>query len=400
MMKVAVAIISVLLLSTFAYAQRKSVDKYLQLAQQMADLNQDEKSLAYLDTVLHKHPQQKDALFLRGRLNSNMQQYRDALTDYLTLIEIDPENKEAHYSCGVVRYHLGQYRMAIPTFSHCLQLATQPTNTVYFKIDPLEKTAFEISTMHRMDIDIWNYIGLCHYQLHEFDAALSAFGEGIGIDNNSIDLLTNRALTYEALGEIDRARTDYMRVLSQFPEHETASLNMARLQTEEDRMRTLNSFISTHPNHPQGYANRGNLHFQNMNYQAAEKDFMYALVLYAENNDYLFNAALAKLKTDNFNESEELFMELIDRDPQHAGAYFNLGNIHYTRKSFDTACSYYTIAVQLQPASPSYLFNRALAWHENGQHDEACEDMRLANQIDPGIGNDFLKKYCNSEAGY
>lgn len=399
-MKFAFVFIISLIFLTTATAQRPSVNKYLELANQFADQNQEEKALAYLDTVLYLQPHNKDALFLRGRLHSNLHQYHDALTDYLTLSEIDPENKEALYGCGVVRYHLGQYHMAISAFSQCLRLKTQPTNTAYFRIDPWEKHALGISTMHGMDVDIWNYIGLCHYQLHEFDAAITAFDKGLGIDKNSVDLLINRALVFEALGEVELARTDYLTVLSLIPEHETASLNLVRLQTEEDRLKSLNSFIVAHPDLPQGYSNRGHLHFQNKNYQAAEKDFVTALDLNPENNDYLFNAALAKLKTGNLSDSEALFMELIDRNPQHAAAYFNLGNIHFTRKSFNTACSYYTIAIQLQPNLPSYLFNRALAYHEYGQHDKACEDMRLANQIDPETGIDFLSKHCGSETGH
>jgi tetratricopeptide (TPR) repeat protein len=399
-MKVVFVFIISLLFFTAAKAQRASMHKYLELANQLADQNQEVKALAYLDTILYLHPYSKDALFLRGRLLSNLQQYREALTDYLTLTGIDPENKEALYGCGVVRYHLGQYHMAISAFNQCLRLKTQPTNTAYFRIDPWEKHALGISTMHGMDVDLWNYIGLCHYQLHEFDAAISAFDKGLENDKYSIDLLINRALAHEALGENELARTDYMKVLSLIPEHETASLYLVRLQTDEDRLSSLNSFIATHPDLSQGYSNRGHLHFQNKDYQAAEKDFVTALELNHENDDYLFNAALAKLKTGNLNDSELLFNELIDRNPQHAGAYFNLGNIHFTRKAFDSACSYYTIAIQLQPNLPSYLFNRALALYENEKYDEACEDMRLANRIDPEIGIDFISKYCSSEAGH
>ena len=396
MIKIAIAIIIVVWCPVNTRAQRQSVvNNYLQLAAQQVEQNQEEKALPYLDTVIYKQPYNKEALFLRGRIYSNLHEYQHALTDYLRLTEIDPENKEATYSLGVVRYQMGQYNMAITDFQKCLKAASQPTNTAFFKIDPWNKKAMDISTITHMDAEIWNFIGLCLYHLDEFEAAISAFTEGLKTDKNYVDLLVNRALGYEALGEHDLARTDYTTALLISPDHETASLNLLRLQSEDERLESLNTFIASNPDHPQGYANRGLLHFSNSNYQAAEGDLTAAFELNPENNDYLFNLALSKLKTGKLTESEELFMELIDREPKRAGAYFNIGNIHFTQKSFDTACSYYSIAIQLQPNMPVYLYNRALAFYENDQRDKACEDMRLAHLLDPAIGNDFLIKYCS-----
>lgn len=395
-MKILFAIFLSMLCSSAVLAQRKTMENYLLIARNMIEHNQEEKALPYLDTILYNQPYHKEALFLRGRINSNFQQYQVALTDYLKLIKIEPENKEVMYGCGVVRYHLGQYRMAVSTLRRCLEMTDRPTNTAYFKIDPWHHQAMGISTVNHMGIEIWNLIGLCHYQLCEYESAVVAFNEGMKIGDGSADLLVNRALAYEASGQIDFAKADYTSALNMVPEHESASLNMMQLHSESEQLELVNSFIASHPNHPQGFTKRGLIHYNNLDYQSAEKDFEVAFELSPENNDYLFNVALAKLKTGNLKESEEYFMELVERDPHRAAGYFNLGNIHYALKSFEEACSYYTLAIQLEPNMPSYLYNRAVAYYENGQQEKACEDMTKAHLLNPEVGNDFLIKYCSS----
>jgi tetratricopeptide (TPR) repeat protein len=253
-----------------------------------------------------------------------------------------------------------------------------------------------ISTVNHMEIEIWNLIGLCHYQLDEYEAAVVAFNEGMKIGDGSADLLVNRALAHEALEQIDFAKADYTSALNMVPEHESASLNMLRLQSESEQMELVNSFIATHPNQPQGFTKRGLMHYNNLDYESAEKDFEVAFELSPEKNDYLFNFALAKLKTGKLKESEEYFLVLVERDPRRAAGYFNLGNIHYALESFEEACSYYTLAIQLEPNTPSYLYNRALAYYENGQQEKACADMGRAHLLNPEVGNDFLIKYCSS----
>lgn len=394
--RLGISIIIALVSSFSSDAQRRSAETYLQRADDLLEANKEAEALGYLDTCLAKQPENIEALFLRARIYSNQHRYQEALTDYLKLNAIDPENKEALYSCGVARYQLGHYRMALDDFNASLDLPGRATNTAYFKIDPWQKNAVGISTISRMEVDLWNFIGLCHSKLTEYNEALVAYNKGLQIESRNIDLLVNRAMVYEAMEKPQLALADYETVLLLDPHSEVASLNLVKLRSKEEQLQALNTFVANRPSHPQGYEKRGLLFFEMELYQNAEKDLERALELQPENDEYLFNLALVRFKMGNLTDAGTLFIELTDRDPRHAGAYFNLGNIMYRQKNFDAAVSYYTMAIQHQPGTPSFLYNRALALFETNLPKRACEDMRLANDLDPELGNEFLDKFCGS----
>jgi small glutamine-rich tetratricopeptide repeat-containing protein alpha len=53
------------------------------------------------------------------------------------------------------------------------------------------------------------------------------------------------------------------------------------------------------------------------------------------------------------------------------------------RKDYSAAIDLYTKALNIAPANPIYLSNRAAAYSASGQHAKAAEDAELAVAVDP-----------------
>ncbi|KAJ9204096.1 hypothetical protein DTO021D3_3945 [Paecilomyces variotii] len=59
------------------------------------------------------------------------------------------------------------------------------------------------------------------------------------------------------------------------------------------------------------------------------------------------------------------------------------GNAAMARKEYSVAIDFYTKALEIAPANPIYLSNRAAAYSASGQHAKAVEDAELAVVVDP-----------------
>jgi tetratricopeptide (TPR) repeat protein len=389
-----ISLLMILLISGQIFGQKKSAWHNLQKANELIDKNEEKQALHFLNECLAQEPDHQEALFLRARIRNNQHQFLEALTDYNAVLSLNPENKEATYSRGVLRYQLEQFEAALMDFKKCLQLPSGGTNTAYFKIDPQSSQASGISTINRMEADLYNHIGLCYYQLGKYNKALESYNHGLEQEKQHHDLLINRALAYEKLEQYDLAKKDYEAILKLSPLHERASINLLRLSTENQKITRLNEYILNHPEQPIGYSDRGLLYFNQGNFKMAEKDFLMATKLDPTNSEIKLNLGLSQIKLNKLEEAEMLLLEVAEIDPDNARAFFNLGNIQYSREHYQEAISYYTIAIQKESNNASFYYNRSLAFYESNQIHEACEDMKLAQSLGSESGKSFINKYC------
>ncbi|UTT88895.1 hypothetical protein NDA17_001616 [Ustilago hordei] len=67
------------------------------------------------------------------------------------------------------------------------------------------------------------------------------------------------------------------------------------------------------------------------------------------------------------------------------------GNKAMSAKDFGAAIEAYGKAIELNPISPVYFSNRAAAFSQIGQHDQAIDDAEQASKIDPTFGKAYSR---------
>ncbi|WFD36994.1 Small glutamine-rich tetratricopeptide repeat-containing protein 2 [Malassezia cuniculi] len=78
-------------------------------------------------------------------------------------------------------------------------------------------------------------------------------------------------------------------------------------------------------------------------------------------------------------------------DATKAEALKNEGNKFMSSKDYGAALDAYTKAIELNPTSPVFYSNRAAAYSQIGQHEEAIADARKAAEIDPKFGKAYSR---------
>ena len=82
--------------------------------------------------------------------------------------------------------------------------------------------------------------------------------------------------------------------------------------------------------------------------------------------------------------------EVIQRNPNDAGAYVTRGAAYARSGQFNDAIGDFSKAVQIDPNSASAYNNRALAYRQTGRNDAALADFSKAISADPSYGPAYI----------
>ena len=121
--------------------------------------------------------------FQKGFTHSKNREYHDAIVAYSKAIEIDPKNAVAYNNRGFAYRQIGQYKPAMDDYDKAIILS--------------EKTAgVSLVYVNR---------GSLHFIMGQYDRAIKDFNRVIETNPKSIEAWVNRGLSYNKLGNTQRA---------------------------------------------------------------------------------------------------------------------------------------------------------------------------------------------------
>ncbi|MDD2636707.1 MAG: tetratricopeptide repeat protein, partial [Bacteroidales bacterium] len=94
------------------------------------------------------------------------------------------------------------------------------------------------------------------------------------------------------------------------------------------------------------------------------------------------------------SESLRLYTEAIKYDINNVDALKNRGNIYSYIKDFSNALNDYHAAILLSPEDGGLYLNIANIQHQLGQVDSACTNWSIAVELGKSDANKMLEKYC------
>ncbi len=101
----------------------------------------------------------------------------------------------------------------------------------------------------------------------------------------------------------------------------------------------------------------------------------------------LFEEALEAESRGAVREAMGIYEKVIELDPGFAGAFVNLGTLHFTARNLEQAERLYREAVKADPEYPLAHFNLGNLYDEMGKRDEALREYEVALRLHPSYAD-------------
>ena len=202
--------------------------------------------------------------------------------------------------------------------------------------------------------------------------------------NLSVDQALSKAKSYARKGEIEEAQKLYQNVLQAFPKNGRAQKGLDALRqhhaptaTQSPPQETINQLINLY--------NQGQLAAVVEQAQALKRQYPNALIIWN-----ILGAAAAK--TGQIDLAINAFKRVIAIKPDHAEAYYNMGNVLKGQGKLEEAIEAYKKALLLKPDYANACNNMGNVLKDQGKLEEAIEAYKKALLLKP----DYAEAYNNT----
>lgn len=233
-----------------------------------------EDAVARYDAIIALRPKEKDAYIQRGTTRLAMNMYPQAKEDFDKAISLEPKNYSLYIDVfcllnergyaeqgaeylqvaidkndknmsdvdkGRMYYYLGEYQTARGYLEQARSDGERSEEVLLYLGQcyvELDQTAyaiglFEAFLANNPSASVYNQLGLAYLKQHEYENALNAFESGIatGSDSYRQELLFNRVVACEEMGDFESAKSYMKDYLNEYPDDRTALREYEFLKT-------------------------------------------------------------------------------------------------------------------------------------------------------------------------
>jgi len=356
-------------------------------------------ALAYFNKTIHLSPLTYVAYKYRAECRTMKNNLEGALLDYRLYLDQFPNDVDALFAYSEINYREEHYDEALEGFLKLKSLPAGSTSRIYYRIRPGETGVSGMFTAQTRDKSyLYNYLGLTYAGLGDYSRSILYFDSALVIKPYEPDYITNKGITHQQAGYHDLAKDEFRRALEIDPGHALARQELANLirneGNQEEAIELYSEDISTNPNSPVGYANRGYAHLLKGDNRRAIEDFDAAIRRNPKEPSSWLNRGIALLRVDLLEEAFSDFSMAIKLDPTLASAYMNRGNVLYRLGEYADALNDYDVAIIYDKTYFLAYYHRGITQYQLGDKEGACASLRFAavNGID--IAGKTLRQIC------
>ncbi|UII25044.1 tetratricopeptide repeat protein [Fulvivirga maritima] len=394
------------LISIHAFAQKENKD-YHDVFEQGVNYWQArhyDKAADAMSEVISLKPSYYEAYLYRAASKVQLQNLSAAFLDYSIYTTAFPEDAEALFSYSVVAYELERFQEAKKGFMKLLLMPKGATTTVFFRKPAGGGGVDKVFTAQSSNqAYLLNYMGLAEHGLEHYQLAIDYYDSALSSTDDA-DILMNRALSYQALGNIDKAIEDMELVLVLEPNHALAKYNLALLYEQSgDNDKTEAYFsesIQDNPASPYGYRQRGFKRLESGQYKTAIDDFSDAIRLAPKDADTWLNRGVAYEKDGQLNNAFNDYTKVVELSPDYAKAYLNRGNVSIRLEEYKNALDDYNVAIIYDREYGLAYYQRGIAHYRLGDNMAACNDLSKAVELGVDPAAKVRKKVCSSSVSH
>ena len=203
--------------------------------------------------------------------------------------------------------------------------------------------------------------------INNYDSALFYFQKAIELSSNSVEnskLIMNSAVINHRLGRYETALIAFKKAEETNPKDDVILYNMALLLSDMKNQDEALDKISK------------------------------AIILKANNPEYLDLKGSILIDLNKFDEASEAFLSAIKLNQNYGRAYYNLGFLYGEQKNHKQSIKFYSNAVKLNYNLEETLVNLALEKIQDNQRGSACDDLKKAYRLGRKEIKSLISKYC------
>ncbi len=290
--------------------------------------------LAELTRQIDKSPQNPEFYFQRAEYYYLNKQIEEAQNDILQSIKLNPNESKSYVVLSDINFAQRKTDDTEEALEKAIQLDSK-NNEARLKLAEL------------------------YFHLKMYDLCNKTLDEALKIQNHNPKVHLIRAFSLKDQGDTIGATRMLQLAIDQNPKEVRAFLEL-------------------------GYI------FQKKGDPLAITYYQNALQVEPKNTEIRYNLAMMFQELGQKDEAVGEYKRIVEIDPQHKGALHNIGYIYLLfDKKYEEAIAFFTKAIEIDPEFVNAVSNRALAFEEIGQYDNARQDylycLQLNDKFEPAI---------------
>ncbi|MBI5541910.1 MAG: tetratricopeptide repeat protein [Bacteroidia bacterium] len=229
-----------------------------------------------------------------------------------------------------------------------------------------------------------------------YSDALNNYNKVIKTDSTFFEAISNRGYVQFMLGNYNAALIDFNRALLLMPTDKNLINNKAlcyqKLGNSDIVEKEIKNSISKGDANAESYNLLGNTYFEKNKFKEAEEQYSKAIELDTKTALYWYNRANSRARLNMQNEACSDYNKAIEIDNTNSDYYFNRGTTKYFLKDFTGAKNDMLAAIKLNPNNASYYLNKSNIEIALGNIVTAIDDISNAIKLDVNNSQNYLRR--------
>lgn len=328
----------------------------------------------------------------------------------LTLrIESGKASAEEYYDRGVLNAFFGDYKVALKDFEKAIKMNPNSTKAymglvdVYQSQDNREAVLKSLDRMMKTQSDnpkAYTARATVFRDMGMFSEALDDLNTAIELSGNDPDYLIERAKFKDNIFDDLGAVEDCNRAIQKNPKvaeyYYQKSRPLFDLADFSAVLEACEKALGLNPDHVNALIMKANVTDLYKFYDDARILYERAISLAPDAYDGYKQLSISEFAQGNKQQALSILETYMERGNFHKDITELHGKIAADLKQFDVSIKDFSILVNKYPKNPVYYFLRGIAKDSIRDHEAACDDMVIADNLGLREAHRYLRQHCKS----
>lgn len=337
----------------------------LVLAQSYFQIKAFERAAHFTAMVLDEHPDQWEALYLKGRIEMAQGRMAQAVSALTAVVAAQPRFEEAHIQLAQAHSMEADYASAVGVLQNGARL-------------------FPASKAMR------HALARAHMLHKDYKSAETVYQALLTIDPSDAEIQAEVGGFFETMKDTRRAEREYAEIISKYPNKDLGYIRLARLYAgQKDYVRATTELMRGHAVNPDSAGLLTELvrvHLAAEDAQAAEK--LCRQRLERNTNEAFSHNLLGQIQAwqKRFDEAREAYRQAIDLAPRWEEPSNNLAALYLRQNKKDEAMSHLAASLSKYPHNRVAYLTLGGLYEQAGKFQKAMDIYNQALDANPDFG--------------